>query len=78
MVFLSINHYAILLLEKNIDKINWKGLSFNPSIFELDYNVLKKRCSIYKEELIQVALHPSRIQKYLDLGISFEELDNFI
>jgi len=39
---------------------------------------LKERCSIYKEELIQIALHPSRIQKYLDIGISLEDLDNFI
>jgi len=48
------------------------------SKFELDYDALKKRCAIYKEELMQVALHPSRIQKILDSGISFDELDNFI
>jgi len=39
---------------------------------------LKKRCSVYKEELIQIALHPKRIQKYLEQGIDFEELDNYI
>ena len=66
------------ILQKNQDKINWYNLSLNPSIFELEYNVLKERCSIYKEELIQIALHPSRIQKYLDQGISFEDLDNYI
>jgi hypothetical protein len=69
---------TIYFLEKNQDKIDWDFLSGNPNIFELDYFALKERCSIYKEELIQVALHPFRIQKYLDLGISFEELDNYI
>jgi hypothetical protein len=53
-------------------------LSGNPSIFELDYNALKKKCAVYKEELIQVALHPSKIQKLLDLGIELEDLDDYI
>jgi len=52
--------------------------SLNESIFELDYNALKERCGLYKEELIQVALHPSRIQKYLEQGIDFADLDNYI
>ena len=79
--YLSENPNAIHLLEKNPDKINWYWwywLSKNPSIFELDYDALKERCLIYKEELIQKAFHPSRIQKYLDSGISIDELDNCI
>jgi hypothetical protein len=28
--------------------------------------------------LIQITMHPSRIQKYLDMGISIDELDNCI
>jgi hypothetical protein len=44
----------------------------------LDYEALKERCDIYKEELIQKAFHPSRIQKYLDMGISIDELDDCI
>ena len=39
---------------------------------------VKERCDIYKEELMQIAMHPSRIQKYLDMGISFDELDDCI
>jgi len=39
---------------------------------------LKERCSHYKEELIQKALHPFRIIKYLEQGINLEELDNYI
>jgi len=56
------------------------GILFRQSIFELvvDYESLKARCLIYKEELIQKAMHPSRIQKLLDMGISIEELDDCI
>jgi hypothetical protein len=39
---------------------------------------LKERCSIFKEELIKVALHPSRIEKYLKQGIELADLDNYI
>ena len=31
----------------------------------------------FKEELMQVALHPSRIENYLAQGISIDELDNY-
>ena len=76
--WLSSNPNAIHLLEANPDKIHWIKLSCNPSIFELDYEALNERCLIYKEELIQKSFHPSRIQKYLDMGISIDELDNCI
>jgi hypothetical protein len=72
---LSLNPNGIHLLEANQDKINWEWLSENPSIFDLDYEALKERCLIYKEELIQKTMHPSRIQKLLDMGISIDELD---
>jgi len=49
-----------------MDRINWYTLSRNPSIFELDYEALEKRCNIFKEELIKKALHPSIINKYLN------------
>jgi hypothetical protein len=79
---LSANPNAIPLLEKNLDKIDWEWLSGNPSIFEpeyqYEYEALKERCDIYKEELMQIAMHPSRIQKILDMGISIDELDNYI
>jgi hypothetical protein len=42
------------------------------------YEKMKTRCNIYKEELIQKAFHPSRIQNLLDMGISIDELDNCI
>ena len=76
--YLSLNPNSINLLKKNQDKINWKNLSVNPSIFELDYNALKKRCNIYKEELIKKTMRPSRIFKYLEQCIEVENLDYFI
>jgi hypothetical protein len=71
---LSTNPSAIHILERNPDKISWFSLSRNPSIFELDYKGLKERCSIYKEELISKVFHPSRIMRYLDMGVELEEL----
>ena len=67
-------YIKIHLFENNKDKIYWDRIWEYSHIFELDYKELTKRCAIYKEELIQVALHPSRIEKYLEQGISFEEL----
>lgn len=39
-------------IKKNQYKIDWINLSKKSSIFELDYNALKERCAIYREELI--------------------------
>ena len=80
---LSRNPNAFHILEKYPEKIDWQSidwdnLSTNHTIFELDYNALEERCNIYKEELMQVALHPSRIEKYLEQGIAIEDLDNYI
>jgi hypothetical protein len=60
------------------NKIDYGGLSRNPAIFELDKQGLKERCDIYREELIEKAMHPLRIQKLLDMGIEIEELENYI
>jgi hypothetical protein len=48
------------------------------SMMDYDYEIMKTRYAIYKEELIQKTMHPSRIQKYLDMGINIEELDNYL
>ena len=71
--WLSRNPNAIPLLEKNPDKICWSWVSLNPSIFEIeiDYEALKKRCLIYCEELMMVALHPKRISAWLDAGFEY-------
>jgi hypothetical protein len=75
---LSRNPNAIHLLEQNPNEIDWCQLSQNPSIFELDYNAIKERCSVYKWELLEVAFHPSRIEKYIATGIEMGELSNYI
>jgi hypothetical protein len=78
------NKNAIEILEECPEKIlcysfiDYKNFSINAPIFELDYDAIKKRCDIYKEELIETALHPSRIEKYFQQGISIGELDNYI
>jgi hypothetical protein len=67
------------LLEQNQDKIEWNIVSENPCIFEIDYlTMAKRRCSIYIEELMQVALHPSKIQKLFDMEIRCEDLDLYM
>ena len=58
--------------------LNWHYLSENEEIFKLDYDFLKNKCNIFKKELIQKALHPSKIKKLLDTGINIEDLDNYI
>jgi hypothetical protein len=81
---LSCNKNGVQILEKNIDKIacyaffDYKTFSVNAPIFEIDYETISKRCSIYKEELMQVALHPDKIEKYLQQGILVEDLDKYI
>jgi len=76
--WLSANHNAINLLALNKDKIDWCVLLENKSIYELDYDFLKKNCNIFKKELIEKAMHPLRIKKLLDSGIEIEDLDNYI
>lgn len=56
----------------------YQSYSNKQLIIYLEYNKMRKRCSIYKEEFIQKALHPSRIQKILDLDLEIEDLDDYI
>ena len=72
--YLSLNSSEINYMENNIDKINWYYLSKNKN----SINILDNRYSIYKEELIQKALHPSKLQRYFDEGYDFDEVMNFL
>ena len=78
------NNNGFKILQNYPDKISWQviywdNLSFDHPIFEIDYKYLEERCNIYKEELMQKALHPKRIEKYLlEYGIIIEQLDNYI
>jgi hypothetical protein len=74
------NHTIYRSIYKYYDdfyKISYRGLSMNPAIFEEDYNGLKKRCDIYRKELMEKANHPSRILALLDQGIDLEDLEDY-
>ena len=58
---LSENQGAIRLLEANRDKIDWHMLSVNPSIFQYDYEVIRERCGVFKEDLIKDRFHPRNL-----------------
>jgi hypothetical protein len=81
---LSQNPNCFQIFEKYPEKIISYSFSFynyfsvNSPIFDIDYDAIQKRCSIYKEELMEVALHPSRIEVYLQQGIPASEIDNYI
>ena len=62
---LSLNINAMNILKNNQDKINWLHISSNPSIFNYDYEKIRKLCDVYKEELIQKVFHPKRFERYL-------------
>ena len=73
---LSSNPNAIHLLEKNPEKIKWRIFSTNPAIFDpvYDYHKMKERMrTTIAEELLQKAMHPSRLKRYLDMGGDLED-----
>jgi hypothetical protein len=72
---LSQNPNAIHILEKNKDKIDWYSLSQNTAIFDYDYKEMSiQRSNILREELMAKALHPSKIQYWLENGLSVDDL----
>jgi hypothetical protein len=81
---LSCNLNGIAIFEKFPEKIacysffDYENISVNAPIFEIDYDAIANRCAIYKEELMEIALHPSRIENYFQQGICGGELDNYI
>jgi ribosomal protein L24E len=61
------NPDALELLQQNPDKIVWQKLSKNPNIFEIDtyhYSKLKERMDIFRDELLEIAMHPNRIDYF--------------
>ena len=73
---LSSNSNAIHILEKNIDKIDWRALSFNSSIFIYDYDFYKKRMDVHREELMKKVFHPRRLAYYLEMGYDFFDIND--
>jgi hypothetical protein len=61
------NALHILSQPHNSHKIDWKNLSQNSGLFELDYIAMsRQRTNIIAQELMTKALHPSRVSKWLD------------
>jgi hypothetical protein len=75
---LTRNPNAVHLLQQNPYEIDLSMLLRIPTMMDYDYEKMKTHCNIYKEELIQKTMHPSRMQKYLDMGITIDELENCI
>lgn len=62
---LSENPNAIDLIKENQDKINFKYLSKNPSIFTYDYQKIKNNFQNLRDEIIAKTLHPDRLFKLM-------------
>jgi hypothetical protein len=50
----------------------------SPVISATKKELIKKRCSIFNEELIMKSMHPSRLQKYVNQGYDIEDLDDYL
>jgi len=65
---------AIHLIKLNPDKIT-PSIWQNPGIFELDYQAMSiHRTAIILEELMLKTLHPSRIEYWLENGMTIDDL----
>ena len=74
---LSGNPNGISLLEQHPEKINWYDLSKNPNIFTYDYEAMRKKCLVFKEDLIKNRFHPRNLNKFKDWGIEeFEDWED--
>ena len=63
---LSWNPNAISILEKNTDKIYWYNLCSNEGVSELNYQWLKERMDIIREDLMKAVYHPRRLKYYFE------------
>lgn len=68
---------ALDLLCENPQKICWKHLSRNPAIF-MTYADMKKKTSVFKEELMRQVYHPRRIARLLEKNFEKKEIDEII
>jgi hypothetical protein len=76
--WLSQNPAAIHLLESNPKKIDWEWLSENTAIFQYDYEAMRERCGVFKEDLIKDRFHPRNLiaGKFKDWGIDGFDSDS--
>ena len=53
-------------IQKNISKINWSSLCRNEGVNELNYQWLKDRMDMIREDLMKAVYHPRRFEYYLE------------
>ena len=72
---LNMNSSAIDILKENPDKINGYWISCNSAIFEYNYTKMaSERMDLIREELMSVALHPSKISAWMKHGLTLTDL----
>jgi hypothetical protein len=72
---LSKNPAAMAILEANPSNISFISFWENPAIFEMDFPSMNKdRWLETKKLLLQVSLHPDRIDRLSKEGLSFKEI----
>ncbi len=73
---LSVNPDALNILEKNQDKINYFTFyALNEGIFEYDYDFIYQRTNVYKKELLEKVLNPTRLMNICNaFNVNFNDL----
>ena len=72
---LSSNPAAITYLEANPHRVVFPNFWQNPAIFEKDYHaVAQERMPLLQEELLLVACHPDRIDRWVKMGVTKREI----
>jgi hypothetical protein len=73
--YFATNPTAIDILKENKELIKDQTIWENPTIFEINYELMaEQRMNILREELMMKTLHPSRIEKWLEAGLSIDDL----
>lgn len=76
MVLVEQNWKTLLKKYENRDEHHgfWQHVSLNQNIFVLDYSRMKQNRSQLNREIIEAAMHPNRIAKWLEQGIEPDDL----
>jgi len=69
------NKMVFRILRNNQSKIHWEIFLNNPICFEYNYEMMEKRVSIFKEELIGAVFSPERIMHLISVSRENEEDD---
>ena len=71
----------MLLLKEHLKDFNiidnwYNDLWSNPNIFTYDYDAMRDKCLIFKEELIKNRFHPQNLSKFRDWRIDGFDSDS--